>query len=89
MLKFADALNFKYCSKLVIGGCLAKSTLIGWREYYGDGGVGVDRYLCGAQQTRGFDPMLFQYWPTADSAGPTLKQHWVKSSCLLVELSAF
>ena len=32
--------------------------------------------------------MLFQYWPTANGAGPTLKQHWVKSSCLLRELSA-
>ena len=27
--------------------------------------------------------MLFQYWPTACGAGPTLKQHWIKSSCLL------
>ena len=27
--------------------------------------------------------MLFQYWPNAYGAGPTLKQHWVKSSCLL------
>ena len=33
--------------------------------------------------------MLFQYWPTANGAGPTLKQHWVKSSCLLGELFAF
>ena len=49
---------------LWLAGCLAKSTLIGWREYYGGGGVGVDRHLCGAQQTRGFDPMLFHYWPT-------------------------
>ena len=72
-----------------LAGCLAKSTLMGWREYYGGGGVGVDRHLCGAQQTGGFDPMLFQYWPTANGAGPTLKQRWVKSSCLLGELSAF
>ena len=35
------------------------------------------------QKTRGFDPMLFQCWPTAYGAGPTLKQHWFKSSCLL------
>ena len=28
-------------------------------------------------------PNVFQYWPTANGAGPTLKQHWVKSSCLL------
>ena len=33
--------------------------------------------------------MLFQYWPTANSAGPTLKQHRVKSSSLQGELSAF
>ena len=73
---------------LWLAGCLAKSTLIGWREYYGGGGVGVDRHLCGAQQTRGFDPMLFHYWPTAKGAGPTLKQHRVKASCLLGKLSA-
>ena len=34
-------------------------------------------------------PMLFQCWPTANGAGPTLKQHWVESWCLLGELSAF
>ena len=27
---------------LWLAGCLAKNTLIGWREYYGGGGVGVD-----------------------------------------------
>ena len=73
---------------LWLAGCLAKSTLIGWREYYGGGGVGVDRHLCGAQQKLGFDPMLFHYWPTAIGAGPTLEQHQVKASCLLGELSA-
>ena len=62
---------------LWLAGCLAKSTLIGWREYYGGGGVGVDRHLCGAQQTL-----------TANGAGPTLKQHRVKASCVLGELSA-
>ena len=51
--------------------------------------MGVDKHLCGAQQTRGFDLMLFQYWPTASGAGPTLKQHWAKSSSLQGELSAF
>ena len=56
---------------LWLAGCLAKSTLIGWREYYGGGGVGVDKHLCGAQQTRAFDPMLFQYWPTTSPC-----QHW-------------
>ena len=62
---------------LWLASCLGKSTLSGWREYYGGGGVGVDRHLCGAQQTWWFDPMLFHYWPTANGAGPTLKQHWV------------
>ena len=31
--------------------------------------------------------MLFQYWPTAYGAGATLKQHWVKFSCLLGHVS--
>ena len=84
MLKCAD--GWRHMSPLPISsiavslwlaGCLAKSTLTGWREYYGRGGMGVDRHLCGAQQTQGFDPMLFQYWPTANGTGPTLKQHWV------------
>ena len=65
-----------------MAGCLAKSTLIGWREYYGGEGVGVDRHLCGAPQTRAFDPMLFQYWPTANFAGPTLK-HIETHACRL------
>ena len=51
--------------------------------------MGVDKHLCGAQQTIGFDLMLFQYWPTANGAGPTLKQHRVKSMSLQTELSAF
>ena len=63
--------------------------MIGWRKYHGGGGLGVDKHLCGAQQTRGFDLMLFQYWPTAHGAGPTLQQHRVKSSSLQGELSAF
>ena len=46
-----------------MAGCLAKSTVIGWRKYYGGGWLGVDKHLCGAQQTRGFDPMLFKYCP--------------------------
>ena len=49
----------------------------------------MDRHLCGAQQTPGFDPMLFQYWPPTHGLGPILKQHCVKSSCFLRELSAF
>ena len=60
-----------------MAGCLAKSTLIRWREYYGGGGVGVDRHLCAAQQTRGFDPMLFHYWPTANDIETTLGQVFV------------
>ena len=74
---------------LWLAGCLAKSTVIGWRKYYGGGGLGVDKHQCRAQQTRGFDLMLFQYWPTAKGAGPTLKQHRVKSSSLQGQLSAF
>ena len=35
------------------------------------------------QQARGLDPMLFQYWPIAYGAGPALKPHCAKSSCLL------
>ena len=54
----------------------------------GGGGLGVDKHLCGAQQTRGFDLMLFQYWPTANGSGPTLKQHRVKSSSLQGEHAA-
>ena len=37
---------------LWLAGCLAKSTLIGWWEYYGGGGVGADRHLCGARAVR-------------------------------------
>ena len=34
------------------------------------------------QQTRRWlNPMVFQCWPTAYGAGPTLKHHWVKSPC--------
>ena len=36
-----------------------------------------------SQETRGLDPMLFQCWPSDVGGGPILKQHWVKSSCLL------
>ena len=28
-------------------------------------------------------PMLFQCWANVFNAGPTLKQHWVDTSCLL------
>ena len=36
-----------------------------------------------AQQTRGLDLMLFQCWTSAVGGGPTMKQFWVISSCLL------
>ena len=36
-----------------------------------------------SQETRGLNPMLFQYWSSAVVGGPILKQHWVKSSRLL------
>ena len=36
-----------------------------------------------SQQTRDFDPMLFQCWPTVYDAGPTLNKHWANVSCLL------
>ena len=35
------------------------------------------------QLTRGLDPMLFHCWSTSYGAGPTMKHHWIKSSCLL------
>ena len=42
------------------------------------------RTLCSEScpSEHGLDPTLFQCWPTAYGAGPTSKQHWVKSSCL-------
>ena len=35
------------------------------------------------QQTRVIDPMLFECWSAVFDVGPTLKQQWVKASCLL------
>ena len=37
------------------------------------------------QQTCDVYPMLFKCWPIAFDAGPTLKQHWVNISSLLVK----
>ena len=37
-----------------------------------------------AQQTRDYEPVLFYCWSTVCDAGPTLKQHWLNISCLLV-----
>ena len=36
--------------------------------------------LCYTQQTGGIHPMLFQCWASVEDGGPTLIQHWVKSS---------
>ena len=36
-----------------------------------------------SQQAWDIHPMPFQCWPTVFDAGPPLKQHWVKTPCLL------
>ena len=43
----------------------------------------IDWQIYNTQQTRVIHPMLFYCWSTIFDAGPTLKQHWVKASCLL------
>ena len=48
-----------------------------------EGRVGCRQTPVWSPANRGFDPMLFQYWPPTHGPGPILKQHWVKSSCLL------
>ena len=35
------------------------------------------------QQKRGIHPMLYQCWTSVEDGGPTLKEHWVNTSCLL------
>ena len=62
----SPTLNFRYCSKLVIGrlSCSKYRDRLAKILWGGGGGGGVDKHLCGAQQTRGFDLMLFQYWPS-------------------------
>ena len=52
---------------------IAKSTLIGWREYYGRGGVGVDGHLCGAPSKR---EELSQYCFNICPPPTALDQHW-------------
>ena len=37
-----------------------------------------------SQQTRDIRRTLLQCWANVCGAGPTLKQHWVNISCLLV-----
>ena len=37
-----------------------------------------------SQQTQYIDPMLGYCWPAVYDVGPTLIQHWVNASCLLV-----
>ena len=43
--------------------------------------IGRMRRVC--KHKRGIHPELFQCWHTVFEAGPTLKQHWVNSPCLL------
>ena len=50
---------------LWLAGCLAKSTLIGWREYFGGGGVGVDRH-----------PANASIWPNAVSILAHRQRRW-------------
>ena len=40
-------------------------------------------------QRRGLHPMLFQCWSSAVGGGPILKQHKVKTSCLLGSTQVF
>ena len=45
--------------------------------------MGVDRHLCGAQQTGGFDPMLFQYCP------PPHQRPWTNIETTLGQVLVF
>ena len=58
---------------LWLAGCLSKSTLIGWREYYGGGAVGVDRHLCGAPSKR---EHLTQCCFNIGPPPTAMDQHW-------------
>ena len=40
-----------------------------------------------SEQTRDNHPILFQCWSSVEDCGPTLKQHWVNSMCLLMPAS--
>ena len=51
--------------------------------YINTGGVQTYIQAKYSQQTRALDPMLFRCWTSAVGSGPLLKQHWVKSLCLL------
>ena len=54
---------------------------VGWNLNKLTSGKGLTE---SAQQTQGSEPMLFYCWPTVFDVGPTSKQHWLISSCLLV-----
>ena len=57
---------------LWLAGCLAKSTLIGWREYYGGGGVGVDDTCVEPSKREDLTQCCFNIGPPPTA----LDQHW-------------
>ena len=57
---------------LWLAGCLAKSTLIGWREYYGGGGVGVDDTCVEPSKREDLTQCCFNTGPPLTA----LDQHW-------------
>ena len=57
---------------LWLAGCLAKSTLIGWREYYGGGGVGVDDTCVEPSKREDLTQYCFNIGPPPTA----LDQHW-------------
>ena len=58
-----------------------KASHVGWNPFNAS-----LRAVCPAQQIRGINPMLTLCRVTVYDGGPTLKQHWVNVSCLLVRL---
>ena len=57
---------------LWLAGCLAESTLIGWREYYGGGGVGVDDTCVEPSKREDLTQCYFNIGPPPTA----LDQHW-------------
>ena len=57
---------------LWLAGCLAKSTLIGWREYYGGGGVGVNDTCVEPSKREDLTQCCFNIGPPPTA----LDQHW-------------
>ena len=57
---------------LWLAGCLAKSTLIGWREYYGGGGVGVTDTCVEPSKREDLTQCCFNIGPPPTA----LDQHW-------------